>query len=413
MKELQEVLAAALDARRACGSAVLATVVETSGSTYRRAGARMLLTGDGWAAGSISGGCLEGDLLRKAWWRTEGGVSSLVTYDSTSEDDVVWGFGLGCHGVVRVLLERLPADDKTNYLDFLRDCLSGQKTGVLATVYQVTGGNCAVRPGDRLCISGPPHPPLMGRRGEGDISDAPFTARLVADAQSVLAENRSRNIVYPLSAGGEARVFLETIAPPLPLVIFGAGHDAVPLVRLAKEQMGWNVTLVDHRAAWATPQRFPGADSRVVCSPDEAARRVPLTPRTAALVMTHQFPCDVTLIRQLLRSPAGYIGLLGPRRRTERLLSELAEEGFVPTREQRARLHGPVGLDIGADSPEQIALSIVAEIQAVTAGRSGGLLREQPGAIHARPENHAAEEYSRAAEIRPAEKIVCLLASGR
>ena len=247
----------------------------------------------------------------------------------------------------------------------------------------------------------------------------------MADAQDVLAENRSRNAVYPLSnvssGGGEAHVFLEVIAPPLPLVIFGAGHDAVPLIRLAKEQMGWNVTLVDHRAAWATPQRFPWADSIIVCSPQEVARRVPLTPNAAALVMTHQFPCDVALIRELLPSPAGYIGLLGPRRRTERLLSELAGEGFVVTEEQRTRLHGPVGLDIGADSPEQIALSIVAEIQAVTAGRGGGQLREQSGAIHARREElekSARRESRRMAEMypterNPSEKIVCLLASGR
>lgn len=195
-------------------------------------------------------------------------------------------------------------------------------------------------------------------------------------------------------------------SPPFPL-------DAVPLVRLAKEQMGWNVTLVDHRAAWATPQRFPGADSIIVCFAEEVVRRIPLTPRTAVPVMTHQFPCDVALIRELLPSPAGYIGLLGPRRRTERLLSELAEERFVPTKERRARLHGPIGLDIGADSPERIALSIVAEIQAVGAGRSGGQLREQSGAIHARPDEPARRESHRLTEMRPTEKIVCLLVSGR
>ncbi len=372
MKELTEIVAAWEAVCRDGREAVLATVVGVSGSTYRRPGARMLLTTEGRLAGSVSGGCLEGDLLKKAAWHTRAGAA-LVTYDSTDEDDIVWGFGLGCNGVVQVLLERV-SPEHPGPLSLLRAVLAQRQPGVIATVIASEQG--AEQIGRRL---------LLSPEGEtqSSLSDPALAKSVEADARAVCSLGESRTQDYPLT-GGTVTVFLEAVLPPEPLVIFGASHDAVPLVRLAKE-LGWHVTLVDTRAAQARPERFPDADAVVACPPEAIAERIFLDARTAAVVMTHHYPDDRRVLPALLASPAFYIGQLGPRARTERLLAEISDDGFALTADHRRRLHGPVGLDLGADSPEEIALSIVAEIQAVRAGRAGGLLRERCEPLHLQP----------------------------
>ncbi len=379
MNELQAIVDAYKDARARNEPAILATVVAVEGSTYRRPGARMLLVeGDGWAAGSISGGCLESDVAKKAWWRTESGKPVLVTYDSRSADeDIAWGFGLGCNGVVRVLLERLGPEADGDHLAFVAHCLQCGEPGVLCTVFQADG-EAAAPVGARL---------LLGANGaaSGALTSAGFAAPLLADARRVLASGVSETQVYLAPNGGTAIVFLEAVLPPVPLVVFGAGHDAVPLARLARE-LGWNVTVVDTRAVRPHPERFPGANAVVACAPDAVAARVPLTGRSVAVVMTHNYHDDGALLQTLLASPARYVGVLGPRRRTERLLADLAADGHVFDAETALRtLRAPVGLDLGADNPAEIALSIVAEIQATLAGRAGGPLSDRQGPIHARP----------------------------
>ena len=352
MKELTEIVAA-WDAVRAEGrEALLATVVGVSGSTYRRPGARMLLSREGRLAGSVSGGCLEGDILQKAWWRTENGAA-MVTYDSIDADeDVVWGFGLGCNGVVQVLLERV----------------SAERPGPLAALTTVVRER---RPQQIVTVmaSDDPAVPLGTWQGDTDVA------------------NNER-----------VTVFQEKVLPPAPLIIFGAGQDAVPLVRLAKE-LGWHITVVDTRGTRARPERFPLADLVQVGFSDTAA----LDSRTAVVVMTHNYADDRRVLSALLTSAAGYIGQLGPRVRTERLLAEISDDGLAITEEMRRRLHAPIGLDVGADNPEEIALSIVAEIQAARAGRAAGFLRDHRAPIHARPVT------SLAAGRR--EEAVCLLAA--
>ncbi len=368
MKELADIVAAWDAVCRAGGTALLATVVGVSGSTYRRPGARMLMTPGAQLAGSISGGCLEGDLLKKAWWRTEDGPV-VVTYDSTGDDDIVWGFGLGCNGVVQVLLERV-SPSAPGPLAFLRRCLEERQPGVIATVTRSDSPDVSV--GARLLMS------AQGLSGTA-ISDAALAACVQKDACAVLAQGTSRTESYPPGV----EVFLECIQPPPPLVVFGAGRDALPVVRLAKE-LGWHVTVVDTRAAQPRPERFPVADTVLACSVEDIADTVPLTPQTDTVVMTHNYPDDRRVLQTLLQSPVGYIGQLGPRARTERLLAEISDDGFEITSAHRERLHGPVGLDIGADNPEEIALSIIAEMQAARAGRPGSLLRERQQPLHPR-----------------------------
>lgn len=336
--------------------ALLATVVATSGSTYRRPGARMLIAEGGWAAGSISGGCLEGDVLRTAWERTAEGPA-LVTYDATADDDIVWGFGLGCNGVVQVLMERLPAEGGP--LAFLADRRDRREPGVLATV--VSEGPWL---GRRLCV--PECPSLSG--GEG----LPEAVR--EDARSLLGRSG-----HTVRSYDEITVLFESILPPMPLLVFGAGHDAAPVVAAAKA-LGWHVTVVDGRAR---SDRFPEADAVLAAAPADVASSVSIDGRTAAVVMTHNYLHDLALLRTLLPSAARYVGLLGPARRAERLLNELRDDGFVPTPEQKARLHAPIGLDLGAEGPDEIALAVVAEIQAAANGRGGGFLNGKREPLHA------------------------------
>jgi xanthine/CO dehydrogenase XdhC/CoxF family maturation factor len=374
MKELQDIVTAFEKVEHCGQTAALATLVKAQGSTYRRPGARMLMTLEGQMIGSLSGGCLESDVFEQAQEVMVSGEPIVVKYDTMSDEDIVWGLGLGCNGIVEILIERLPQESELNPVAFVAQCLCDRQKGVLARVFRTEGqvganvGACWMLYPDGTVTS--------------NITDAELATGILHDAREVLGNNQSTGKTYHLSAGS-AEVFIEVIQPSLPLVIFGAGHDAVPLVRFAKE-LGWHVTVVDSREAYATESRFPLADAIVVSRPESIGVRVPLHPDTVAVVMTHNYLHDKELLQTLLLSPLRYIGLLGPKRRTDRILQELREEGLRLTNAQLGRLYGPVGLDIGADAPEEIALSIVAEIRAVLANRSGGLLRDRAQPIHNR-----------------------------
>lgn len=368
MKELREILDAYETIRRQGKPAALATVVAVSGSSYRRPGARMLLTADGWVAGGVSGGCLENDVLGRARAVMEAGQADVVTYDTTEDGDIVFGVGLGCRGVIQILIE--PLTGSRPDFEFLTGLLQKREAGVCAMVFR-SEGDTRARLGDRLLLS------QTGGVYDG-LAGAGLGACVRSDAEGVLASEKSCLREYPVS-NGSVTVFLEAISPPQSLVVFGAGHDAPPLLRLAKE-LGWHVTVADARPAYATPERFPQADAVLVCPPEEASSRLPVDARTAVVLVTHNYLHDRALLEQWLPSPVRYLGVLGPKRRTERLLSDLPP-GAV-TDEALSRLHSPVGLDIGADTPETIALSIIAGIQAVAAGRPGGFLRDRSGPIY-------------------------------
>lgn len=330
MKELPAIVAALL--ATPAPRAVLATLVAVEGSSYRRPGARLLLLEDGRRIGSISGGCLEEDVITRAAKVRETGVAEVVVYDTSAENDLVWGVGLGCHGVVRVLIEPLPA---------------------APTWAQALGRNFIQRRPSELTIV------------HGGEDRATWGTRLAA----------------PGDCPDPERLFAETIAPATALAIFGAGDDAQPLARLARE-LGWHVTIADPRAAFATAARFPTADRLLVGPAAGLVAQANPDSATLAVVMTHHYVHDVPLLRDLLARPLAYLGLLGPRQRAEKILADLAADGSTITPAQRARLHAPVGLDLGADGPEQVALSILAEMQAVLAGRDARPLRERTRPIH-------------------------------
>jgi xanthine/CO dehydrogenase XdhC/CoxF family maturation factor len=375
MNELQRIVEAFADARSGDAPPVLATVVKTSGSTYRRPGARMLILPFGKAVGAVSGGCLERDVVRQAQRVFHSGEPRLVTYDSTSNDEIRWGLGLGCNGTVDVLLEEMRDGAQ---MAFLARVLRDRRDGALAKVFAVEGA-VGAQPGDCLWLD----------RNASHISipDPALSAAILADAAQVLESGESLVRLYETGTG-RAEVFIEALRPPVPLVIFGGGHDAVPLARLAK-QLGWHVTVVDGRPGHASAVNFPMADALIPARPDGFAERVNLDSRTAAVVMNHNYLDDLAVLRALRAAPLAYLGLLGPKPRAERLLADLAAEGAAMPAPLLACLYGPVGLDIGADNPEEIALAVAAEITAVLAGRAAGMSRDRSGPLHARREAQA------------------------
>jgi xanthine/CO dehydrogenase XdhC/CoxF family maturation factor len=372
MHELQRILQAAGDCQRAGRPAVLATVVRTSGSVYRRPGARMLLTAEGMV-GAISGGCLEADILeRSRLLLTHHSAPQLVRYDTTASDDIVVGFGLGCNGVVEVLLEPL-SGAAAPLLAWLQTCLDGQQPGAIATIFAVENVP-DVTPGDRLLR-------LADGTTTTTIRHPQVAPQIAADLAQTLAQQQTRVQAYPMGAD-RLEVLLEVVRPPLPLLIFGAGYDAMPVAQLAK-YLGWHVTVIDHRPEQLTRDRFPTADALLYAIPDPPrAYQHLLTPQAVAMVMTHRYLSDLVFLKTLVPSPLRYLGVLGPRRRMQQLWQDLADQGISPTAAQLQRVYAPVGLDIGAETPEEIALALLAEIQAALGGRSGRHLRNHTGSIH-------------------------------
>jgi xanthine dehydrogenase accessory factor len=355
MRELGDILAA-FESLAPGDAGVLASVVHASGSTYRRIGARLLVLPDDALIGLISGGCLEGDLLARASEVHAEGSPRLVHYDATAEDDIVWGLGLGCAGVVDVLLEPV-APDRPGPLAWLAAWRRARGTGVLAT---------ALAPG-RLGRRWALHP-------DGSLEGAPSD-----EVRAALLRARSSGSSRR-SPTREGDIAVEVARPPRRLVVFGAGPDAAPVARLAVE-LGWDVELVDHRSAHARAEHFPGARVHLLPTEDAVAE-VGVDRDTYVLVMTHHYLVDRTLLSDLLPSQTRYIGLLGPKQRAEDLLADVERLGVELSAEQRERLHGPAGLDIGGEGPEAIALSLLAEVMAAAEGRSGGWLRDRKGPIH-------------------------------
>jgi xanthine dehydrogenase accessory factor len=367
MREL-EIIAGALERAPAGAPLVLGTVVRVEGSTYRRSGARVLVSDERWLAGGVSGGCVERDLLKRAFHRTAR-EPALVAYDSRSEEeDAGWALALGCNGLVEVFLERIGRDGALHpVLAPLRWTRAGA-AGVLATVVRAPPG---IPAGSRLALD-------PGGGVESTLAHGELRARLERDAREALAARRSAVRVHEVE-GGAAEAFLEYVAPPLQLLVFGDGYDVGPLCALGVT-LGWDTTLVASRRTLAGGAAPGGV--LVVCTPEEVAARVRIRPGAAAVVMTHNVQHDLAILGALLSSPAAYVGVLGPRRRTERLLARIEEARGPLAPEARARVFGPIGLDVGADGPEEIALAIAAEIRAVAAGRRGGHLRDAAGPIH-------------------------------
>ena len=356
MSELDEVLAAL---ETAGDDVALATIVAVRGSTYRREGARLVVPAEGPTVGNISGGCLEGDVADTAREVMASGRPQVRKFDLTADDEAVWGWGLGCNGAIDVLVE--PAANARPFVHAMRTAAREHRPIALATVVHgpTTGARLIVHPNGT---------------SEGDLGEAARSAGLEA-----LAAGRSTTAV--LHDG--TSIFVEVIEPPLRLVVCGAGHDAIPLVEFGA-RLGWQVDVVDDRRAMLNAARFPQATRLVHAQPAMAADSVSPGLRTCVVIMSHNFLRDAAYLRSFLGRSLPYLGVLGPSTRLQRLLDHLAGEGFTPAPEDLDHIHGPAGLDVGAEGPEEIAWAIVAEILAVQRKAGAGFLRDRGGPIHRR-----------------------------
>jgi xanthine/CO dehydrogenase XdhC/CoxF family maturation factor len=336
---------------------VLGTVYDTVGSTYSKPGHRILIAANGDYQGLVSGGCLEGDLAERAHNVLATGAPAAVTYDLRNEADELFGLGVGCNGLIRVFLQPLlAADGYEPFAALAQAFLGGEKCATAVVIESETHGAPA---GATL---------LSSATAQHSFRLAPVVAAQLAARSSEM-----------LRAGGRARysrdepglaVLYAPLEPVPQLLVLGAGLDAIPLVGMAAD-LGWRVTVVDHRPAYLQRGGFERAERALLVQPDALSDYLALDDFAAVIVMSHHLATDRKYLRQLASARAPYLGILGPAERRERLLAELAESGLA----LHARLRGPVGLDIGADSPESIALSILAEMQATFAGIAAKTIR--------------------------------------
>ncbi len=372
--EINEILSGLRAAEAAGQGAALASVVRVRGNAYRREGARMLIREDGTQVCMLSGGCLEAEVALSAQQVIAEQQPSLTGYDLS--EDVTWGLGIGCGGSVDIYVEPVRAEDAL--LQRWLGLLERGELGVLATLLPAEAGGLPQASLGRLLL-----------RGDGSVEDDArqpledhLRAQVLAAGQDMLRAlyPRAETRHFRRADGSGVDVFLDASAPAPELVILGAGHDAVPLSARAVE-VGWQVKVVDAREQFLTSGRFPGTQL-VGAAPEQLAAHLSLGPRSFVMVMNHHLERDRACLHFALGSAAPYIGVLGPRQRFLDTLEALRIEGFVPSAEQLGRISNPVGLDIGAESPAEVALSVMAELIAVRRGFSGGRLNGRSGRIH-------------------------------
>ena len=347
--------------------AALATVVWVEGSSYRRPGARMLITDDGRWEGAISGGCLEGDALRKARQVMRDGSPIVVTYDTMDDGANSFGVGLGCNGIIDILIEPVDPINTQNPVEVLREFVQQRDVRALATVLKADQ-TTNLMPGTRF---------MLTATGGHDIPDW-----LRDDMRDVFDTGKPLTKPF-MTASGTVEVFIERIDPGIELIIFGAGYDVVPVARLARE-LGWQVTVTDDCVAHLSPKRFPAATRVLFADQTAVIDQITITNRTAAVLMSHNFNYDRAVLETLLTTDVPYIGMLGPRKRFDKMRDEFEKAGHFFDAAALDRVHAPIGLDLGAETPDEIALSIIAEVKTFFAKHSGGFLKDKPGPIHER-----------------------------
>ena len=374
MKEIKDIIAAYYKSMQEGRQTALATVVHLEGSSYRRPGARMLIEDNGQLTGAISGGCLEGDALRKALLAMAEQKPMLVTYDTMDDDDAKFGVGLGCNGIIQVLIEPIDANEPNNPIQLLEEIAGKRQQAVLVTLFSLQQkkstqqGTCLLLKEDGV---------IVDKNNHLQLKDV-----LLADATAAMENKQSvfKNYVSPQN---DVTAFIEMIQPALSLIVIGAGNDVIPLTKMA-DILGWETTVIDGRAVNANKNRFETACKIIVAKPENVLSQISIDRQTVFLLMTHNFNYDKAMLQELIQRDIVYIGMLGPIKKLERIINEFKEEGLELNDQQRAVIHSPVGLDIGAETPEEIALSIVAEIKAALAGKKGKPLKEFSTTIHAR-----------------------------
>lgn len=366
MKEIRSILQAYQQINQTNEQVALATVVHVEGSSYRRIGARMLISSNGSWVGGISGGCLEGDALKKARLAIAKKQATMVRYDTTDDDPFQIGVGLGCNGIIDVLLTPIDTNKPNNAITILSDIVVRRTTSVLITVLNCTQA-LPFSTGQVFELE-----PFLAQHKS--LLHPSSTEALVQAVTEAFTQQKSQ--VYRTQQG-ECTLLLEVLLPPVHLVIYGGNYDIYPLVRLAKE-LGWLVTVVCNPLKMQA-QLSTWADAIV---PKEEADTIAIDERTAAILMAHDYETDFTNLQRLLPTVIPFIGLLGPKKRTQKMFDAMQQQGKVLNDSELERISSPVGLDIGATTPEEIGLSILAEVRTHFAQRAGGRLKWRNAPIY-------------------------------
>lgn len=371
MKEIKAIINAYNEADKSCVGLALATVVRVEGSSYRRTGARMLIMDNGVWVGGISGGCLEGDALKRAQLAVRKSTPTLITYDTTEDDPYQIGVGLGCNGVIDVLLTPLNVNDKKNPVEVLKRCVeASRETHILITITKLTGNWKNVCEGEVVQYTDSSSLNILGDDPAiRELNKAVFEQVSIGHSAPCFLEMEDRKL----------GCFIEILPPEISMILMGHQYDVYPLSRLIKE-MGWRLTIV------AEPQKV---NPHIITIADEVVppanfQNIFIDNYTAIILMAHDYKTDKNNLPKALSTATPYIGMLGPRVRSEKIWRELTGEGRISPTENMDRIHAPVGLDIGAVTPEEIALSLIAEVKAALSGRDGTFLRLRTTEIHSR-----------------------------
>ena len=369
MKEIKAIIEAYHQVDFSKNKVALATVIRVEGSSYRRTGARMLVIDSGEWIGGISGGCLEGDALKKAKLAIAQNKSSIITYDTTDDDPFQIGVGLGCNGIIDVLLTPIAPQDSENQILVLEKCVNSRTPNIVITVLEVEGTLSEIEIGQSFIQEIKIIDSLFLQ--EGTVKEL-----LENDLQNCLLSKQSVIKKYH-SESTKITLFLEVLIPSTHLIIYGGNYDIYPLVKLSKE-IGWRVSVVCNPLK--VHKSLVGLADSVISK--ENADRLIIDEHTVAVLMAHDYETDFQNMCKFLKTSILFIGMLGPKKRTDKMFLKLSEDGNPVSEHNLQRIASPVGLDIGATTPEEIAISIIAEIKTFFSGRDGSRLKFRKNGIY-------------------------------
>ena len=381
MRELDFIIAQYENLRYQGTGCVLATVVHVEGSSYRRAGARMLVDEFGNISGAISGGCLEGDALKKALHALNQNKNKLITYDTSDEDDAIIGAQLGCNGIIQVLFEPLDFEDSLNPCELLKTVVAQKHPLAINVMFNLNRSKEQM--GTILLID--ENLKYSGRQPVKEELDL-----ILEQAQLTLQNKRSHFAEFSMD-GETQHLFIQNYQPPAKLIIVGAGNDAQILAQQA-ELLGWEVIVTDGRPTHANKERFTSSCQVIVSKPERMLENIEIDQRSCFVLMSHNYNYDLAVLKLLLaEDQIPYIGILGPMKKYQLMQNDLEVEGIELSEENRNKIHAPIGLEIGAETPAEIGLSILSEIQSVLTQTSARPLREKSEPIHEKKNNRFKE----------------------
>jgi xanthine/CO dehydrogenase XdhC/CoxF family maturation factor len=361
MKEIRQIVATLNKEQNATLKYALATVVFIEGSAYRKPGARMLINEKGESIGAISGGCLEEDVVRKAIFVMMKAESQLIRYQTTDDEEATNAYRLGCNGTIHVLIEPILPNQENQTINFLQKIAPQNEPSVLCTLFSMK--NSSTPPLGSTCL-------FDGNQFIGEASSQ-IIDELQLDIKTVFNQQQSAIKEYSID-GVNQTAFLEFIQPVITLNIFGAGYDVLPVIEMAKV-LGWKINVINKRPKILKTR---GIDQFTVANPEKLFDEIDINNRTAFVLLSHNYDYDKDMLRELLKNNLPYIGMLGPKNKLAKFVREFREEGLVLSEEEIAQIHSPIGLDIGSESAEEIALAIMAEVKSVFSDKESKALQK-------------------------------------